>query len=271
MSQPERRFPPTRPSAIGGVASDDPAERARAFDILVRAYWKPVYAHVRLKWRREAEDARDATQGFFARAFEKRQLGGYDASRARFRTYLKASLDNYVLELSRDASRQKRGGGALKLSLDFDGAEEELSRSGVFDAGTEPSAVDACFDHEWTRSLFASAVTALEASCVKQGKRVYFDVFRLYVLEPEMDGARGADEGGGVALRPSYAAVARTCKVAVSDVTNYLSWTRREMRACVLDQLRQITANEEEFLEEARALGVPAGGVVDRAARGEQP
>lgn len=235
------KFPPTRPSAIGGVASDDPAERARAFEILVRAYWRPVYTHVRMKWRRSVEDARDATQGFFSRAFERRSFGAYDPARARFRTYLKSSLDNYVLELSRDAARQKRGGGALQMSLDFDVAEEELSRSGAFDSASDP---DAYFDREWTRSLFAAAVAALEASCEKQGKRVYYDVFRSYVLEPELQGAS-----------PSYAEVAKANGISVSDVTNYLSWARREMRAKVLEQLREITANEDELKDEARALG----------------
>ncbi|MBX3188835.1 MAG: sigma-70 family RNA polymerase sigma factor [Labilithrix sp.] len=236
------RFPPTRPSAIGGAASDDPAERARAFEILVRAYWKPVYKHVRLQWRRDAEDARDVTQGFFARAFEKRAFGAYDPARARFRTYLKGSLDKYVLELARDASRQKRGGGALAMSLDFDVAEDELARSGALER--DPSTIEGYFDHEWTRSLFAAALAALEASCERQGKRVYYEVFRRYMLDPE-----------GESERPSYADVAKACGVSVSDVTNYLSWTRREMRAKVLDQLREITANEEEMMEEARALG----------------
>lgn len=50
------------------LGSENPAERARAFEVLVRAYWKPVYKYVRLKWRRDAEDAADVTQGFFARA-----------------------------------------------------------------------------------------------------------------------------------------------------------------------------------------------------------
>lgn len=245
------KFPPTRPSAIGSAGSDDPAERARAFDVLVRAYWRPVYAHVRLKWRRDAEDARDVTQGFFSRAFEKTHFGGYDPALSRFRTYLKGSLDNYVRELARSASRQKRGGGRLEVSLDFDVAEEELSRSGALDAARDPSAADACFDQEWTRSLFAAALAALEAICEKQGKQVYFEVFRRYVLDPEMTGAVST---GASVSRPSYAAVASACGIAVKDVTNYLSWTRRELRARVLDQLREITANEEEFRDEARAM-----------------
>ena len=248
-TNPAGRFPTTRGSAIGAASSDDPALRARAFDALVRAYFRPVYKHVRLKWRRDPEDARDVTQGFFARAFEKSHFGSYDPALARFRTYLRASLDHYVMELARGESRQKRGGGAVRLSLDFDVAEDELSRSGALDSASNAQAAEACFDHEWTRALFSSALAALEAMCEKQGKQVYFDVFRRYVLDPETTSAASTSQG-----RPSYADVAAACGIAVTDVTNYLSWARREMRACVLEQLREITASEQEFRDEARAV-----------------
>jgi DNA-directed RNA polymerase specialized sigma24 family protein len=236
-------FPETRLSAVRSLGSADAAERARAFEALVRAYWKPVYKHVRLKWRRTPDDAADATQGFFARAFEKSHLGGYDARRARFRTYLKASLDHYVLELTRDASRQKRGGGGLAVSLDFGAAEEELADSGMLLRGDDANAIEAVFDREWTRSLFGAAVGALDRTCTERGKAVYFDVFRRYVLEPEAGGAQ-----------PSYADVAAACGITVSDVTNYLSWARRELRARVIDELRAVTTDEDELREEARAL-----------------
>lgn len=245
MSGAGDKFPLTRPSAIGGVGSDDPAERARAFEILVRAYWRPVYAHVRIKWRRDVEEARDTTQAFFARAFEKRQFGGYDASRARFRTYLKGSVDHFVKERMRDASRMKRGGGVLALSLDFDAVENDLARSGVL---ADPAYADRCFDDEWMRTLFSSAVTALCRACERQSKQVYFEVFRRYVIEPET--------GASLAERPSYAEVADACGVSVSDVTNYLAWARREFRACIVDELRELTTSDEELREEARALGV---------------
>lgn len=233
-------FPPTRRSAVAAVGSDDPAERARSFDVLVRAYWKPVYKHVRLKWNRPAADAADLTQGFFARAFEKRWLKDYESDKALFRTYLKTCLDRYVMESLRDQSRQKRGGGAVRLSLDFDFAEEELARAGAPNA----AALDAVFDAEWTRSLLASAVTALEALCAAENKPTYARVFRRYVLE-------------GDGPRPSYAAIAAELGIAVSDVTNYLAWTRREFRRLVLEELREITATEDEWRSEARAvLGV---------------
>ena len=51
--------------------------------------------------------------------------------------------------------------------------------------------------------------------------------------------------------------LAQELGVSVTDVTNYLSFARREFRRTVLEKLREITASEEEYRMEARAvLGV---------------
>src|SRR5512141_3318205 len=130
LDAPGGRFPATRYSAVRAAGSGDAAERARSFEILVRAYYKPVYKHLRLRFRKDAEDARDLAQGFFARAFEKRTFADFDPARARFRTYLKVCLDRYAMEQARSERRQKRGGGAVRLGLDFDEAEREIGRAG---------------------------------------------------------------------------------------------------------------------------------------------
>ena len=59
-------------------------------------------------------------------------------------------------------------------------------------------------------------------------------------------------EEGGKQL--TYAQVAEKFGIKSSDVTNYLSYARREFRRIVLDSLREMTASEEEFRREARAL-----------------
>lgn len=209
----------------------------------MQAYWRPVYLHVRLKWRRNADEARDLTQGFFARALEKRAFMGYEPGRGRFRTYLRGSLDNYVTDLARQQSRQKRGGNTLHLNVDFAVLEEELATSSALSSVAEASDIEACFDREWKKSLFVAAVQALEKVCSEQGKQRYFEVFRRYVLDPEMSGTSVA-----------YADVAGACGITVNDVTNYLSWTKRELRARVLDELRAITTSDEELRDEARAV-----------------
>src|ERR1043166_3850446 len=122
-------FPPTRRSAVVAVGSDDPAERARSFEILVRAYYKPVYKHIRVRFRRSDEEASDLTQGFFAQMLEQRTFAAYDPARALFRTYLKTCLDRFVIKDDESQMRQKRGGKALVLSLDFAAVEREIDQA----------------------------------------------------------------------------------------------------------------------------------------------
>src|SRR5262245_55447296 len=121
-----RAFPTTRLSVVEAAAGSDPDIRRRAFDALVAVYWRPAYLHLRLKWDTGREEAEDLTQEFFARAMEQGFFEKYDPSRARFRTFLRGSLDHLVANARRDERRLKRGGGAAHLPLDFAGAEVDL-------------------------------------------------------------------------------------------------------------------------------------------------
>ena len=58
MPPPSRgSFPQTRHSMVAAIRSDRPEVRRAAFDALVKAYWKPVFKYVRLKWRTTPDDA----------------------------------------------------------------------------------------------------------------------------------------------------------------------------------------------------------------------
>jgi RNA polymerase sigma factor (sigma-70 family) len=239
LGGPHRGFPPTRHSVVKAVGSADPTVRSRAFESLVRAYWKAVYKYVRIKWRASNEDAKDLTQGFFAVAFEKRWFDRYDTAKAKFRTYLRTCLDGFVANERKAATRLKRGGEAEKLSLDFETAEGELVRHEIPD-GVD---MDEYFHREWVRSLFASAVDALRQRCLSAGKDVPFALFERYDLE-------GPDAGE----RLTYAQLASEFGLPVTQVTNHLSWARRELRTIVLEELRDLVGSDEEFQAEARSL-----------------
>ena len=71
-------FPPTRASVVEAARSGDAAERSRALEALVAAYWRPVYRHVRRKWEREHEDACGLTQYFFAELLERDLLARFE-------------------------------------------------------------------------------------------------------------------------------------------------------------------------------------------------
>ncbi|HKE01572.1 MAG TPA: sigma-70 family RNA polymerase sigma factor [Planctomycetota bacterium] len=229
-------FPTTHRSVLASLASDAAEERSRAYETLVAAYWKPVYKHVRLRWRRSDEDAKDLTQGFFAAALEKEFLAGYDAEKARFRTFLRVCLDRFVADDAAAARRRKRGGDVPRTQLDFDAAEAELAR-----AAPPADPIEEHFDREWLRSVLALAVERLRLDCEARRRPKRFELFRRSYLDD-------------AAQRPTYAALASEHGIAVTDVTNELSAARRELRRAVLAVLREITASDREFRAEARLV-----------------
>jgi RNA polymerase sigma factor (sigma-70 family) len=237
------RFPATHWSAVLAARSDDPAERSRAVEAIAAAYWKPIYKYVRIRWGKSNEDAKDLTQDFFAKLFEKEYLADFDPARARLRTFLRICADRFIANEAKAAKRLKRGGGAAHLSLDFDAAENELQRTGpLMQLATSPESVDDFLEKEFIRSLFGIAVNTLRNECESRGKQIHFRLFEIYDLE------------GDASRKASYAELAKEFQIAPTDVTNYLAFARREFRRIALDCLREMTASEDEFRREARAL-----------------
>ena len=227
-------FPLTRVSLLERTQSVDPEVRARAHETLAAVYWGPVYAHVRLTHGAGREDAEDLTQGFFAEALRRDLFARYAVGRARFRTYLRACLDAYVANERKAQRRLKRGGGARTVRIDVADLEGRLR--------TE-SDVDAVFYNEWVRGIFALAIARLRERCEDSSRRLQLTVFERYDLA-DIEGAE----------RPTYAQIAADLGVPATQVTNWLAALRREFRTIVVDTLREICGNDEEFRAEARAL-----------------
>jgi RNA polymerase sigma factor (sigma-70 family) len=224
------KFPATRRSAIVASCSSQPEERRQAFEKIVAAYWKPVYKFIRLRWLLSNEDAQDLTQAFFARAIEKQFFKDYQPARGSFRTFVRSCVTHFVINESKYARRQKRGGDAAGISLEDAG-----------DVAAEES-LDEFFEKEWIRSLFALALEDLRQIAAARAKAVHFQLFERYDLEHS---------------DLSYSDLAAQFGIAVTDVTNYLAWCRREFRRLILQRIREITADDAEFRREA---GLILGG-----------
>ena len=229
------RFPTTRFSALLGAKSSEPEQRERSWEALVRAYWAPVFKHIRIRWRRDAPEAEDLTQAFFARALEQDFLLGFDARRARFRTFLRVCLDRFVSNERKATSRIKRGGGTLTVSMDFPAAEAEIAR---VPANDDP---ESSFDREWRRSVLRLSIERLKSELERAGKRSVFEVFERYDLADEHE-------------RPTYEALARELGLPPTTVTNQLALARRELRRIALEELATITSGRDELHEEAQAF-----------------
>jgi RNA polymerase sigma factor (sigma-70 family) len=236
---PAKEFPRTRRSLLAGVRASEAEPRRAALDELIALYWKPVYAYVRLRWRRDNEQAKDLTQSFFAAAAEKDFFGEFDASRARFRTFLRVCVDRFVANSDRAGAALVRGGASEHFALDFDAAE----RDAAIAEPPDPNSLDEWFENEWRRALLDAALAELDRTCRARGFAVRIEIFRRY------DVAASAGDA-----KPTYDALAAELGIDATAVTNHLAAARRDFRRIVLERLRAWTHDEDEFQAELRAL-----------------
>lgn len=232
-------FPLTQASIVHALTSESVELRERAFSTLVAIYWKPVYKYIRFRWNLGHEDGEDLTQDFFRLAFEKDWLSQYDATRARFRTFIRTCVDGLVGNWRRAAQRTKRGGSYTRVPMDFGEAEREF-----LDTAPAPDAdVEAFFQAEWVRAVFELSIARLRTECQETGKEQPFALFVRYDVE-----------GAQMDQRPSYAELARDFNVPLTQVTNFLALARRRFRHHVLQALAELTGSQEEYAEAVRDL-----------------
>ena len=119
-----RRFPTTSWTMIC-AAGRQSGSSAEALSELCAAYWFPVYGFIRRKGH-PRDCAEDLTQQFFVRILEQGTLSAAQRERGRFRSFLLASVSNFLSNEWDRSHAQKRGSGAAMLSLDQAGHRETL-------------------------------------------------------------------------------------------------------------------------------------------------
>src|SRR5277367_2121109 len=108
-----KNFPTTLWTVVLRAGRDEPAKARAALAQLCQAYWYPLYSFVRRRGY-SPHDAEDLAQGFFAHLLEKQVLERVDPELGRFRTFLLASLKNYLAN-DWDRSHARKRGGGLKI------------------------------------------------------------------------------------------------------------------------------------------------------------
>ncbi|HEX3315700.1 MAG TPA: hypothetical protein VHR72_12445, partial [Gemmataceae bacterium] len=181
------------------------------------------------------EVAEDVTQGFFARLIEKQVLEHAAPSRGRFRSFLLASLQNFLANERDLAAAQKRGGGKPTLSLDVEAGESKLR--------LEPSherTPESIFDRAWAVQLLELVVDRLRKEFADKGKAAEFDVLQPFLAgkHPDASYARAAAEAG-----LSFAAA----RQAAHRI-------RKRYRELLRAEVAQTVDGEDEIEDEIRGL-----------------
>jgi RNA polymerase sigma-70 factor (ECF subfamily) len=122
--------------------------------------------------RRSGNDvhrAEDLTQGFFAFVLERRAFERAEPCRGRFRSFLLASLNHYLLNEHDRAQTLKRGGGRAIVSFDEHSAEQMYRRESVDDE--TPGKL---FERQWAVTLVSRVLDRLREEFDKRGNTALF-------------------------------------------------------------------------------------------------
>lgn len=228
-----REFPPTSWSAIRHAQDPASPDYARHLERLVELYWRPVFWVIRWGWKKQPEDARDLTQDFFARVvFDQKIVSTYVPERGSFRALLRAALSHFMLNVQRDAHRDKRGG-----HLSF------VTTSAMEDDGHELSSNAASpeelFDSAWTDLVLRRAVAETERRLRSEGKVSAAEIWRAYDLDEEGQ---------------SYAELGEKHSLTVPQVKHALIAAREAFREAVTGIVRTYVDGPEELAAEVRGL-----------------
>jgi RNA polymerase sigma-70 factor (ECF subfamily) len=199
------------------AAATEGTQSRDALADLCRLYWHPLFTYVRRQGY-DAEQAEDLTQSFIARLLEKDVLRHFRQERGRFRSFLLASLKNFLANERNAAWAQKRGGGATAVPLD-QAAEPR-----------DESTPDKAFERQWALELMARVLEQVRDECIRLGKGEQFDRLKGCVVG-DTQGTNYRDLG--VELGMSEAAV----KVAVHRLRQrFHESLRREISKTVTDE-----------------------------------
>ncbi len=216
---------PAHPNQFPDTAWEDISAARRGQDDaslqnLAAAYWRPLYFYLRRSGHSH-DDASDDVQGFFLHILSTPFFATVEREGAKFRSYLLASLRNWLARQHTRATAQKRGGDVSHVSL----SDLEALRNAP--DLQEPGDPELLYDRRWARELIARALVLLREEYTSRGQADTFTALH------------GALPGGsGLPPYPDLAATlggteASARKAVFNLRQRFSEIVRREIRATV--------------------------------------
>lgn len=222
-------------AAVGSHAEPEIAGAALAE--LCQIYWMPLYSFVRSRGH-PVHDAQDLTQSFFAYLLEHKVYARADREKGRFRSFLLASVKNFLADAADRERTLKRGGAQNFLPLHEEVAEAAES---LFQTHIGMSNKDRLFDRSWAEALVAAGLERLSADYKDQGKERLFNELRIFVA-------------GGADSPPTYAELADRIGIAESTLRSQVTRLRARYREALRAEVRRTVETETQVDEELHDL-----------------
>ena len=227
-------FTTTHWSLIAQSALTDAPEATNALSRLCESYWPPIYSFIRRRGYAPG-DAQDLTQSFFAYFLRTKGYARADPAHGKFRSFLLASVKNF---LANDWDREqalRRGGDCQFVSLDSETAETFYDAAGAPDLTAER-----LFDLRWATTLTTGALNFLRQELEGEGKVKLFEQLSSFLT------------GGSVI--PSYDEVSASTGLPRATVKTHVHRLRLRYREIVRGEVGRTVSSPDEIDEELRYL-----------------
>jgi RNA polymerase sigma-70 factor (ECF subfamily) len=232
-------FPSTHWSVVfaAGRSEAAPQTAGAALAELCQGYWAPLYGFVRSRGH-SVHDAQDLTQSFFAYVLEHKVYARANRQKGRFRSFLLASLKNFLADAADRERTLKRGGAQIFLPLHEEQAQEAEA---LFQTHSGMSNEDRLFDRGWAEALVAAALERLSADYKREAKEQLFNELRTFVA-------------GGAEPPPSYAELGHRLGMAESTLRSHVTRLRARYREALRAEVRRTVDSEAQVDQELREL-----------------
>jgi RNA polymerase sigma factor (sigma-70 family) len=232
-------FPSTHWSVVlaAGETQAEPEIAQAALAELCQTYWAPLYSFVRSRGY-IMHDAQDLTQSFFAYLIERKIYARVDRQKGRFRSFLLASLKNFLADAFDRDRTLKRGGGQDFLPLHEEQVEEAES---LFQTHGAMSSEDQIFDRSWAEALVTAGLERLSADYKNESKEKLFNELRIFLTI-------------GAEPLPAYAELAVRLGMTESTLRSHVTRLRARYREALRAEVRRTVDTEAEVGEELHEL-----------------
>jgi RNA polymerase sigma factor (sigma-70 family) len=205
-----------------------------ALEKLCRIYWRPIYSFVQRQGIGPA-DAEDLTQGFLALLLERKDLNTVRKEKKRLRSYLLASLKNFLADERRCVMAIKRGKGQRLIPL------EEIRESERIDVErSDRLTADQIYERRWAFTVLEQVMAQLRDEYRSAGNLRFFDQMKKILM----------DEPG----RPSRAQVASEFDMTENAVKQAFYRFRQRYQSLFREEIAHTVAIPSDIEDELRYL-----------------
>ena len=223
-----------------GRSQAEPEIAQAALAELCQTYWAPLYSFVRSRGY-AVHDAQDLTQSFFAYLIEHKIYARVDRQKGKFRSFLLASLKNFLADTYDHERTLKRGGGRDFLPLREEQAEEAESLFQTHSASGSAVGEDRVFERTWAEMLVAAGLERLSADYKAEGKEKLFEELKIFLT-------------GGAEPLPRYADLATRLGTLESTLRSHITRLRARYREALRAEVRRTVNTDAEVDGELREL-----------------